>query len=91
MMAYFVHDTDSGEDRIILPEASCSVKVDADRFEAFIGPDPAFGDWAGESCSQPKPEDFGTVVATRVEKGDVCIVDAPLWNDCLARYAGPAR
>lgn len=80
MIAYFVYNSESDSDTIVLPEMACTVPVDRQRFEAFIAPKLAFADWSGESCADRKPEDHGTVVATRDDEGDVCVLDKDLWR-----------
>ncbi|MCG6893238.1 MAG: hypothetical protein LJE65_06500 [Desulfobacteraceae bacterium] len=88
MIAYFVHNPESGEDHIVLPNASCSVRVTPERFEEFIGPKTAFSEWTVERCTDVSPEQFGTVVATRQEGEDVCIQNAELWQQRMGHYTG---
>jgi hypothetical protein len=33
-------------------------------------------------------EDFGTVVATRDDGGDVCVIDHELWKERMEHYLG---
>lgn len=91
MIAYFVHDPDSGEDHIVLPNASCAVRVSPERFEEFIGPQTQFAEWTAERCADVSPEKFGTVVATRKEGEDVCIQDQELWQQRMGFYTGGGR
>jgi hypothetical protein len=65
MLAYFVHDSEQQTDTVLIPDMGCSVSVDADLMEAFISVDPDFANWSGNACADLKPEDFGTLVATR--------------------------
>ena len=86
MEAYYVHDPSKENDLVILPHGGCRVTVDAQRFREFIGVNPDFGRWTGESCSDLRPEDFGEIVATRAQDGDVCIHNAELWQKRMAHY-----
>ena len=88
MIAYFVHDSKKETDLIVLPDMGCSVAVDAGRMEAFISVNPDFASWSGEACGLLSPEDFGTIVASRDEGGDVCVVNHDLWRRCMAHYLG---
>ena len=87
MIAYFVHDSKKQSDLIVLPDMGCAVNVDAERLETFISVAPVFAEWSGDACSGLAPEDFGTVIATREEGGDVCILDGDIWQDRMAHYA----
>ncbi|MGD9139316.1 MAG: hypothetical protein PVH42_21315, partial [Desulfobacterales bacterium] len=71
MIAYYVHDSKKETDLIVLPDLGCSVVVDAEHLEAFISVKPDFASWSGDTCSQLSPEDFGTIVASRDDNGDV--------------------
>jgi len=86
MEAYYVHDPRKENDFIILPQGSCRVTVDARRFREFIGVNPDFSQWTGDSCGDLRPEDFGEVVATRASEGDVCIQNAELWQQRMTHY-----
>jgi hypothetical protein len=88
MIAYYVHDSKKQDDLIILPEMECAVPVDKDRMEAFISVDPMFAQWSGDACGTVSPEDFGTVVATRDDNGDVCVVDQELWRSRMQYHLG---
>ena len=88
MIAYYVHDSKKETDLIVLPDMGCSVAVDAGRMEAFISVNPNFASWSGDACSQMSPEDFGTIVASRDEKGDVCVVNHDLWRQRMAHHLG---
>ena len=87
MLAYFVHDPKKEGDLIIIPGICCSVRVDAERFESFISPTADFAAWTGDTCELP-PEDFGKVIATRDDDGDVCVLDQALWRSRLGSYSG---
>ncbi len=86
MIAYLVHDTRKNSDQFILPQMGCAVAVTPGRFETFISPAPGFAEWSGDACGDVAPEDFGTVVATREEPGDVCILDDDLWRERMDFY-----
>lgn len=86
MIAYFVHDDSTDRDVIFLPDAGCSVPVTRDDMSRFISARPSFATWTGNACVDLAPEDFGTVVATRDEADDVCIIDPDLWRARMARY-----
>jgi hypothetical protein len=55
--------------------------VDKDAMERFIAVTPDFAKWKGQACTFVKPEEFGTVVASRDDQGDVCIVNQDLWRE----------
>jgi hypothetical protein len=86
MIAYFVHDDKKNADIILLPDMSCAVNVDKEKMEDFISPAPAFAKWSGNTCVDVKPEDFGAVVATREEGGDVCVLNAEIWQARMQYY-----
>ena len=88
MITYFVHDSRKGTDLFVLPEAGRSVAVSAEKFQEFISPRPEFSSWEGTACPGLEPEHFGQVVATRDENGDVCVLDAGLWQQRMTRYLG---
>jgi len=88
MIAYFVHDRKKAKDLIVLPDRGCSAEVTPQRMEAFISVDPVFASWSGDSCGEFAPEDFGTVVATRDDGGDVCVIDGGLWRQRMEHYLG---
>jgi hypothetical protein len=86
MLAYYVHDPKKRKDIIVLPEMGCAVPVTPERLEAFISPAPVFAQWSGDSCGRISPEQFGTVVATREDGGDVCILKEDLWRERMSFY-----
>lgn len=88
MIAYYVHDSKKKDDIIVLPDLGCTVAVDRQRMEAFISVNPNFANWSGDACADLSPEDFGTVVATRDDTGDVCIADHDLWRERMEYYLG---
>lgn len=88
MIAYYVHDKKKESDLIVLPELGCRVAVDRARMEAFISVKPEFASWSGDACGELSPKDFGTVVATRDDGGDVCVVNHDLWRRRMAHYLG---
>jgi hypothetical protein len=91
MIAYFVHDSQSHKDIIVVPDMGCSVAVDAGRFEDFISVNPDFGQWSGDACGTLSPEDFGTVVATRVATADVCVIHQDLWRERMFHYMSRSK
>ncbi len=86
MIAYFVHDPESHQDMIVIPDMGCSVPVNAERFEDFISVNPDFGQWSGGACDTVSPQDLGTVIATRVNTADVCVVNQDLWRERMFHY-----
>lgn len=56
--------------------------------EDFMSVNPDFSKWSGNSCSDLSPEDFGVVVATRDDTGDVCVVNHELWRRRMQHYLG---
>ena len=88
MIAYYVHDSKKEIDLIVMPDMGCSVAVDAGRLEAFISVKPDFASWSGDACGELSPENFGTIVASRNEGGDVCVVNHDLWRRRMTHYLG---
>ena len=88
MIAYFVHDARKRQDTIYLPDRGCFVPVDKAAMERFISVKPDFADWIGQACAFVKPEEFGTVVATRDDQGDVCIARPDLWRERMFANLG---
>ncbi len=88
MIAYYVHDPKKENDTIVLPDRGCSVAVDAGGMERFIAVDPNFAGWSGDACADVSPEDFGVVIATRDDNGDVCVLNHDLWRERMAHYLG---
>jgi hypothetical protein len=88
VIAYFVHDRENNSDMIVLPEMNCSVPVNAERMQAFISVQPVFAEWSGDACRDASPEDFGTVIATREEGGDVCVLKADIWRERMEFHLG---
>lgn len=88
MIAYFVHDPQKASDTIYLPELGCFIPVDRAAMERFIAVKPDFADWQGQACTFVKPEEFGTVVATRDDQGDVCILQQNLWRERMFANLG---
>lgn len=91
MIAYFVHDSKKGSDTIYLPDSSCFVPVDKTAMDRFIAVKPDFANWTGRACTIDAPEEFGTVVATRDDQGDVCIVRQELWRERMLHHLGSPR
>jgi hypothetical protein len=88
MIAYFVHDPRKASDTIYLPDLGCFVPVDKAAMERFISVEPDFANWTGQACTLVTPEEFGTVVASRDDRGDVCIVRQDLWRERMLAYLG---
>ena len=88
MIAYYVYDDKKENDVIVLPDRECAIPVDRERLEAFISVDPMFASWSGDACGLVSPEDFGTVIATRDDDGDVCVLDQALWRSRMEHYLG---
>lgn len=88
MRAYFVYDEPKDMDRLVLPENDLLVSVDRKVMEEFIAVQPDFSQWPGKPISGLAPENFGRIVATRDEKGDVCIVEPTLWQQRMVHYLG---
>jgi hypothetical protein len=86
MIAYFVHDKKKKQDSIVLPETGCRVLVTPEHFEKFIAVKSQFHEWTGEACSDLAPEQFGTIVASRHEGGDVCIFHDDIWRERMFFY-----
>ena len=62
--------------------------MDRKRLEAFISVDPVFASWPGEACGLVSPADFGIVIATRDDGGDVCVIDQKRWRERMEYYLG---
>ncbi len=86
MVAYYIYDERKDEDIILVPDMGCAVTVDKAMMEAFISPAPVFAEWSGETCVDVKPEDFGTVIASRQEGGDVCVLKDRIWQARMDHY-----
>lgn len=86
MIAYFVHDEKKNDDMIVMPDMSCAVPVDRARMETFISPAPAFANWSGDTCAEVNPDAFGTVIASREEGEDVCVLKQEIWQARMEYY-----
>ena len=91
MIAYYVHDEKKEDDLIILPQMGCRLSVDPQVFQDFISVAPSFSKWSGDACGEPDPADFGTVLATREEGGDVCVLKQDLWQSRMRHYLDEGR
>ena len=91
MIAYCVHDEKSQDDIIVIPDRACAVRVNTERLKGFISPDPVFAQWSGDTCVEVSPDKFGTVVATRDDGGDVCVMKPELWAQTMERYLGAIK
>lgn len=88
MLAYFIHDDRKKADIIYLPDLGCFVPVEKGALERFISVKPDFANWTGQTCTFIKPEEFGTVIASRDDQGDVCIVRQDLWRERMFAHLG---
>lgn len=88
MIAYYVYDHKKEDDVIVIPNRECTVPVDKERLESFISVDPMFASWPGDACGLVSPEDFGVVIATRDDNGDVCVIDQQRWRERMEHYLG---
>jgi hypothetical protein len=88
MIAYYVHDPRKAQDTIYLPDLGCFVPVDKKAMERFISVKPDFANWTGQACAVVEPEEFGTVVATRDDQGDVCILRQDVWRERMFANLG---
>jgi hypothetical protein len=88
MIAHFVHDRKKARDTIYLPGLGCFIPVDKTAMERFISVEPDFANWTGQACALVNPEEFGTVVATRDDQGDVCILRQDLWRERMFANLG---
>lgn len=88
MIAYFVHNPRKNLDTVYLPDRGCFVAADKAAMERFISVKPDFAGWTGQACAVVEPEEFGTVVATRDDQGDVCIVHQELWRERMLALLG---
>ena len=91
MIAYFVHNNKEQIDTIVLPDLGCSIAVDEAGIQNFIAVNPNFKGLSGDACGQMTPEDYGTIVATRDECGDVNVVKGSLWQERLNHHLGGGR
>lgn len=88
MRAFLVHDKKKAADIIVVPEQERLVDVNRQVMNEFIAVDPDFSKWRGKDLNGLPPESFGQIVATREEKGDVCIVETSLWHQRMAFHLG---
>ena len=88
MIAYYVYDDKKENDVIVIPNRECTIPVDRERLESFISVDPVFASWPGDACGLVSPEDFGVVIATRDDNGDVCVIDQQRWRERMEHYLG---
>lgn len=91
MIAYLVTNRQSQQDTFVVPDIGCSVSVDRDRMQAFISVSPDFSSWSGDACEGMAPEDFGDIIASRDDCGDVRIVKEDLWREKMEHYLGRAQ
>ena len=88
MIAYLVTNRHNQQDTFVVPDIGCSVPVDRDRMQAFISVEPDFGKWSGDACEGMSPEDFGDIIASRDDCGDVRIEKEDLWREKMEHYLG---
>ena len=91
MIAHYVHSPRKENDIIVIPEMAMAVPVDRDRFQEFISASPVFARWSGETCGEINPDQLGTVLATRDEAADVCVLEGDLWQARMAHYLGRVK
>ena len=91
MIAYLVTNPQSRQDTFVVPDIGCSVAVDRDRMQVFISVKPDFTAWSGDACEGMAPEDFGDIIASRDDCGDVRIVKEDLWREKMEYYLGRAQ
>ena len=88
MQAFLIHDHKKQLDVLAIPETDFLVPVNREVMETFIAVTPDFSAYVGERLNSLPPEAFGQVVATRKTDGDVCIINAPLWQQRMAFHLG---
>lgn len=88
MRAYLVHDQKKEQDLMILPEKNLTVPVNRRVMTDFISVRPNFSQWSGSDLKGLAPETFGRIVATRDDAGDVCVIEASLWQERMAMHLG---
>ena len=88
MKAYYVHDNRKAMDHIVIPERDIIMAVNRSVMEEFIGVSPKFDQMTGSSLNGLEPKNFGTVIATRDDQGDVCIENAALWQERMQSQLG---
>lgn len=88
MQVYYVYDAKKDDDFMVIPDKDCMVPVDRSLMEAFISVKPDFSQWQGQDLNGLPPDAMGTVVASRNEGGDVCVLDMPLWHQRMAAFLG---
>lgn len=87
MIAYYV--TKKAYDSIVLPQAGRFCQVDAALLRRFLADSPDFANWPGDDLEGLKPEDFGTVIATREDDADPVIRDQETWNQQVLKILNP--
>lgn len=91
MIGYFVHNKKDQTDTLVFPELGCSMPADEAGLKNFISVNPNFKELSGDACGPRQPKDYGTIVATRDEGGDVSVVKKALWQERLNHYLGIGR
>jgi hypothetical protein len=91
MIAYYVYDEKKENDTIVIPDMGCSISVSVDIFEKFISVNPDFTEWSGDACGDLSPDDFGVVIATRDDRGDVCVTNNEMWRKRMFFYMNKAK
>lgn len=86
MKAFFVHDRETEQDVMVVPETDSLVAVNRSVMEEFIGVAPDFSKYTGDRLNAQAPDSIGLVVATRKSDMDVCIIDEALWQRRMAFY-----
>ena len=76
---------DEGE-FIIIPETDQVVTADSQSLKEFISPSACFKTWIGMHHEDVKPEDFGKVIASRDDDGDIRVIDEEVWKKVMLTY-----
>ena len=88
MQVYYVYDEKKDADLVVIPEKNCMVPVDRTLMESFISVKPDFSQLQGQDLNGLPPDAMGTVLASRNEDGDVCVVEMPLWHERMSVFLG---
>jgi len=89
MIAYCVEK--DGTPMIVIPDTDQVLPLDQNRLEAFISVSPCFKGWIGTHHENLDVKDFGILIATRDDDGDITLQDGPRWQKLLESCLGAAR
>jgi hypothetical protein len=81
MIAYYVKKDE--DEFIIIPETDQVISADSQSIKEFISPSACFKTWLGMHHENVKPEDFGKVIATRNDDGDIQVKDEDVWKKIM--------